>query len=166
MNQAAIAHPSEVINRVLAYPVPNDVIEKYADKYALTEVVAHEHERELKRYLAMCLAQPDAEYGMFGPIDEFWHTWVLFTREWWEFSQSVAGHYIHHRPTTRKEKELVLSGVIPSGYARFLADYAAFFGEEPPAELWPRALEAMAGADCTCSTCTGGCSHNECAGGG
>ena len=165
MTETAIRPQAKVIRRVLDYPVPKEVIEKYVDRYELTEQVAREHEREFKRYMALCLADPEAAYGMFGPIDEFWHTWILFTREWHEFGEAVAGHYIHHRPTTRAEKERVRSGQAPSAYGRFLTAYPAFFGEEAPAHLWPRPKEAMAGAGSPCSSCWGGCDHNGCAGG-
>jgi hypothetical protein len=159
VTETAIRPQAKVIRRVLDYPVPKEVIEKYVDRYELTEQVAREHEREFKRYLAMCLANPEAAYGMFGPIDDFWHTWILFTREWHEFGETVAGHYIHHRPTTRAEKALVRSGQAPSAYGRFLAAYPAFFGEEAPAHLWPRQQEAMAGADCSCLKCSDGWGH-------
>jgi hypothetical protein len=161
MTEMLVSPKTPIIGRVTEYPIPNEVIEKYIDKYGLTETVAREHERELKRYLAMCLADPEAAYGMFGPVDELWHTWILFTREWCEFSQEVAGRYIHHQPTTRAEKERVRSGDTPSAYCRFLAAYPLYFGEKAPAHLWPRQQEAVAGADCSCNNCQGGCSHND-----
>lgn len=36
-------------------------------------------------------------------IDEMWHTFVLFTKEYHEFCNTYFGHYIHHDPTTRAE---------------------------------------------------------------
>ncbi len=152
---------SDLIDRVLNYPVPSDVIDKYMDKYGVTENVAKEHERELKRYFAMSLANPEAAYGMFGPIDELWHTWILFTREYFQFSEAVVGHYLHHQPTTRAEKQAIRSGDAPNAYGRFLNDYPLYFGEEPSPDLWPRVQEAMEGGACSCSNCLGGCSHNS-----
>jgi hypothetical protein len=162
MIQAVMPQRASVIQKVMEYPTPEQVVEKYIDKYGTTETVAREHERELKRYLAMCLADPEAAYGMFGPVDEFWHTWILFTREWSDFSREVAGRYIHHRPTTRTEKQLVRSGETPSAYGRFLADYPSYFGEEAPAHLWPRQRGAVAGANCSCSNCINSCGSNSC----
>jgi hypothetical protein len=162
---AAVSARSEIVRKVLEYPIPDTVIEKYVDKYGVTEQVARSHERELKRYLAMCLADPEAAYGMFGPVDEFWHTWILFTREWCEFSNAVAGRYIHHKPTTREEKRAVRSSRGPSAYQRFLADYPGYFGEEAPADLWPRPHGPKAAHGCaSCSTSCGqncaGCGQN------
>lgn len=155
MSKTAVSGRTEIVSKVLEYPVPGTIIEKYIDKYGVTEQVARDHERELKRYLAMCLADPEAAYGMFGPVDEFWHTWILFTREWCEFSQAVAGRYIHHRPTTREEKQSA-SGK-PNGYHRFLADYPGYFGEEPRAEVWPFPQVIPGG----CASC-GGCGPATC----
>jgi hypothetical protein len=152
----AVSARSEIVRKVLEYPIPDTVIEKYVDKYDVTEQVARSHERELKRYLAMCLADPEAAYGMFGPVDEFWHTWILFTREWCEFSNAVAGRYIHHKPTTREEKQAARSSHGPSAYQRFLADYPGYFGEEAPADLWPRPAKAANG----CATCGPSCGQN------
>jgi hypothetical protein len=170
MTQVAMPQRASVIQKVMEYPTPEQVVQKYIDKYDVTEAVAREHERELKRYLAMCLADPEAAYGMFGPVDEFWHTWILFTREWWDFSRDVAGRYIHHRPTTREEKQLARSGETPSAYGRFLADYPGYFGERAPAHLWPRQRGAVAEANCSWSDCfiscsAGGCSAGGCSGG-
>jgi hypothetical protein len=159
---AAVSARSEIVRKVLEYPIPDTVIEKYIDKYGVTEQVARSHERELKRYLAMCLADPEAAYGMFGPVDELWHTWILFTREWCEFSNSVAGRYIHHSPTTREEKKAARSGQGPSAYQRFLTDYPGYFGEEPPAECWPSPKAAHACANCctNCGSSCAGCGQN------
>lgn len=154
MTQVAVSARAEIVRKVLDYSIPDTIIEKYVDKYGVTEEVARAHERELKRYLAMCLADPEAAYGMFGPIDEFWHTWILFTREWCEFGNAVAGRYIHHQPTTRQERQATSSRE-PNGYRRFLTDYPAYFGEEPRAELWP---VPRADHGCgSCSGCSGGC---------
>ena len=169
MMQITMPQRTSIVQKVLEYPTPEQVVEKYIDKHGVTEAVAREHERELKRYLAMCLANPEAAYGMFGPVDEFWHTWILFTREWWDFSREVAGRYIHHSPTTRAEKERVRSGEAPSAYGRFLADYPSYFGEEAPADLWPRQRKILAGANhsrCGGSCCGGSCSSGSCSGGG
>jgi hypothetical protein len=158
--QAAVSARAEIVTKVLEYPIPDAIIEKYIDSCGVTEQVGRAHERELKRYLAMCLADPEAAYGMFGPVDEFWHTWILFTREWCEFSTAVAGRYIHHRPTTREEKQAARSSQGPSAYQRFLADYPGYFGEEAPSDHWPRPRQAQ-----TCANCCTNCGGTSCAGG-
>lgn len=38
-------------------------------------------------------------------IDEMWHTFILFTREYSAFCERNFGRYIHHAPTTYLEKQ-------------------------------------------------------------
>lgn len=38
-------------------------------------------------------------------LDEIWHNFVLFTREYHKFCQDNFGFYVHHAPATKKDKE-------------------------------------------------------------
>ena len=38
-------------------------------------------------------------------IDEMWHNFILFTNDYGKFCFENFGRYIHHQPTTKKEKE-------------------------------------------------------------
>lgn len=151
---------NSAIARALRFPM-QEVTARYANEQGLPFDVAVEHERELKRYLALCASNSDGFYGMRGPIDEFWHTFVVFTRQYADFCNVVAGQFIHHIPG-----ELVDSDSEPpapredganivDGYKKFLADYETVFGEVPPAHLWPRPMPtetlAYAAAGCVCS---------------
>src|SRR6185369_14461346 len=42
---------------------------------------------------------------MSKKIDEVWHNAILFTREYFAFSEKLfgAGFYLHHAPVTKKE---------------------------------------------------------------
>ena len=45
------------------------------------------------------------ECGMFSAmeeIDDMWHTFLLFTREYAEFSEHFFGVFLHHNPTTEE----------------------------------------------------------------
>ena len=37
-------------------------------------------------------------------IDDMWHTFILFTKDYMEFGMRYFGHYVHHAPTTDEEK--------------------------------------------------------------
>jgi hypothetical protein len=118
----------ELIHRVLSYPM-DQVIARYAEDWEFTLDEAREHERELKRFLALRVLNPERGYGMCGKIDEVWHTLILFTETYHRFCEYVAGEYIHHRPF------LADDGGSGSAYAswhhrylQFLADYEATFG--------------------------------------
>jgi hypothetical protein len=38
-------------------------------------------------------------------IDEMWHNFILFTKEYDRYCQSKFGVFVHHNPTPRREKE-------------------------------------------------------------
>lgn len=42
-------------------------------------------------------------------IDEMWHNFILFTREYMEFCQRFFGRYLHHAPFTESEKNRIES---------------------------------------------------------
>jgi hypothetical protein len=128
------AEQAETIGRAMAFPM-DPIVARYMEEQGLPAEVAREHERELKRYLALCALDSDGAYGMNGPVDELWHTFITFTRDYARFCDDVAGHFIHHVPTAADSKD------DPEGaasYRRTLDAYAETFGEEAPPEVWPR----------------------------
>lgn len=144
-----IQEQDEVIHRAMQFSL-NEVIARYARDWELSYEDAERHVFELRRFLALCALNDGPAYGMRGQIDEAWHTFIIFTREYSEFCQAVAGRFLHHRPNTD-------SGSGPSGldaYQRFLSDYERTFREPAPADLWPRPFASPSnGSPC------GGCSN-------
>ncbi len=54
---------------------------------------------EYRRFLTLILLY--GQVPMTSPlVDEVWHTHILFTREYAEFSQSIFGFFLHHQPST------------------------------------------------------------------
>lgn len=157
---------SLIISRSMDFPMDN-ILRRYALDNELDWETAKEHEREVKRYLALCAINPKVSYGMKGPIDELWHTFIMFTREYQKFCKDVAGSFIHHVPNVPDE----FGNKTKSGadtYIKFLSDYELTFGEEAPKHLWPRLPQKhLIGADCggdiTCAGCKGctGCGKHH-----
>jgi len=103
--------------------------------------------REFKRYLAL-VGLGHRGLAMASPkIDEVWHAFILFTREYADFCQAVFGEFIHHVPRTSRTPA---SAQGPDG---FLDAYRRVFGEPP--RLWVRAAGRPGGADCGEGECTG-----------
>jgi hypothetical protein len=159
---------AETVARAMLFPM-GEVVERYAKDQDLPLEIAREHERELKRYLALSALEP-AGYGMRGPIDELWHTFIIFTEKYSTFCNLVAGRFLHHTPNTSdRNAEAAPAGPaaeagpsIREGYVRFLEAYQAAFGEVPPSHLWPRPMKhedphtAFDGCGCTTCSCVGG----------
>ncbi len=134
-----------------------DIIERYMKDYDAPLNVGKEHARELIRYLILCAIDPKKKYGMRGPVDDVWHTFLLFTYEYRQFCGLIAGRFIHHKPETRKrppDKE---------SYRNTFRDYEKYFGEQPPLSIWPAPIEVAGACSSSCNSCGGGCS--ACAGG-
>ena len=146
----------ETIRRAMEFPMEY-VTTRYAEDQELPVEVAREHERELRRWLALCAAR--GGYAMRGPIDEFWHTFIIFTKEYSEFCEQVAGQFIHHVPKTAAQGE---EDPTKGGYYRFLEDYEKVFNETPPPHIWPKAGTAEADAAICSYPCTPLKCHSSC----
>ena len=42
-------------------------------------------------------------------IDEMWHTFILFTRDYQNFCEQYFGYYIHHYPTAKSEYDKTIA---------------------------------------------------------
>jgi hypothetical protein len=115
------------------------VLERYTSDYLASLEVAKTLERELKRYLVLCALYPRKRYVMGGPVDDLWHTFLLFTQLYVQFCEQVAGHFIHHVPADPDDGPAKLLKW-EREYATFLSDYQRVFEEPPPTSVWP-ALE-------------------------
>jgi hypothetical protein len=133
------AEGQEILERAMNFPM-DTVLITYAEKQELPLEIAREHERELKRYLALCAIKPEVVYGMKGPIDQLWHEFVLSTEQYETFCKKVSGSFLHHRPHV---PGLIDTYESDATYQRFLADYEATYGESAPADFWPRATDNL-----------------------
>lgn len=69
-------------------------------------------------------------------VDEAWHTHILFTRNYWEdLCGGVLGAPLHHDPETGRPGQ---RGMYQDWYSATVRSYERIFGEEPPADIWPR----------------------------
>lgn len=134
-----------VLETVERYPM-EEIVARYARNENLSIAEAKEHERELKRFLALVCLMPSGTYVMSGPIDKLWHAFIIHTREYQDFCNKAAGRFIHHAPDRSDGDGRILSA---SRYMRFLEDYKAVFNEEPPADVWPSPASASEGPSCS-----------------
>lgn len=131
------------------------ILARYQREQGLSDDIVKDHARELIRFLALSATALNRKrfYGMMGAIDELWHSFVIFTREYAGFCDTVAGRFIHHLPETGDKA----SAATIDGYLDFLADYETVYGEAPPVAYWPipkkgASLDAMhyCGSRCYC----------------
>jgi hypothetical protein len=90
----------------------DEVVFRFQKLYRMSHREASDLFTETRRWLwalARSHSVPDAPrlaiYSHMLLIDEMWHNFVLFTREYAAFCDELLGGYLHHAPTTRAEHE-------------------------------------------------------------
>jgi len=74
----------------------------------------------------------DFRIGMSGPVDRFWHCFLLYSPEYFAFCENMCGFYVQHRPnppsmTTEETVDRLLN---------LLEVYEAAFGHAPDQRIW------------------------------
>jgi hypothetical protein len=81
---------------------------------------------EFRKYLSL-LAMGYSGLGMISKeVDEVWHTFILFTRDYSRFCEEVFGFYLHHHPGLDSQP------IGPEPRKRFLEAYQSVYGAIPP----------------------------------
>lgn len=135
----------------LTYPMAR-IVDRYRRDQGVSAEVAALHERELRRYLYIAACHPGGRWPMVALIDDLWHTFLIYTRDYQRFCDALGVPFLHHEPTDSTPD----SAVQQDAYARFLAYYRAEFGD-PPKAIWPdRIGEGCDGGGCE-QACEGNC---------
>lgn len=70
-------------------------------------------------------------------VDQVWHLHLVYTRSYWEdLCHGVLGRPLHHGPTRGGKAE---DDRFEGQYAETQTSYAQWFGQQPPADIWPPA---------------------------
>jgi hypothetical protein len=94
------------------------VIDRFVERYALPRAEAEDLFTETLRWLWLC-ARAERDPGApdvfiddcMALLDEMWHTFLLFTREYSDYCAANLGGYVHHAPTTAEDKQRVAAEV-------------------------------------------------------
>lgn len=100
---------------VLAYQ-NDDLVFKFMENWDLTEAETRELFEETKKWLWVSAKAISARSrGEGGPkmvvaqsmilMDEMWHQFILFTRDYRLFCKEYIGFFLNHAPTTKSEKK-------------------------------------------------------------
>ncbi len=148
-----VVSPRSRVDSIMSFPMSN-VLARYAKDNPNLAPSATLHERELKRYMLLCALHPKQGWPMVNSIDELWHTFIIFTKDYHQFCHELGLEYLHHQPINDGDD----TSDVPAAYEEFLSLYRQQFGE-PTAEVWPRSLAA---SDCGSGCSGGGCSGIGC----
>jgi hypothetical protein len=105
------------------------VTERLADKGIVSPHLIDQAVWEFRRYIALVSLGYD-DLGMHSSVvDEVWHAFILFTREYGEFCHRTCGRMIHHTPNTSRRPQLPQPSV-----PTFKDAYNKYFGAIP--RIW------------------------------
>jgi hypothetical protein len=104
MNTEIITMNPAQLRELLTY-YNEDILSRFTDMFEVTDEEALDIFQETKKFLYVC--QVD---GVFIPddlliLDEMWHNFILFTKEYHAFCDRYFNRYFHHLPASKKEKE-------------------------------------------------------------
>jgi hypothetical protein len=88
---------------------------------------------EFKRFMAL-VALGIKPLAMIGPrVDEVWHQFILFTKQYRAFCAQTLGRFVNHQPNTQKTP-------VPSvAWQNFIRGYREHFGDLP--RIWYAGLD-------------------------
>ena len=95
------------LDRALEYQ--NDaVVYRFTTLWDVSFAEAQDLFLETKKWLWLCAQTEKQRLKITTPlliIDEMWHNFLLFSREYMKYCHDCFGCYIHHNPTPHREKE-------------------------------------------------------------
>jgi hypothetical protein len=90
---------------------------------------------EVKRFFVLVRSDDTKMWEMYSArIDEAWHQFILFTKEYTDFCRRFFGRYIPHSPSNAPKSE-TRNSVEVSSFQDFQCRYLELFGEPPP-DAW------------------------------
>ena len=119
MDTAPMQNPT--LDEVLAYS-DSDIVYRFQKTYGVSREQSEDIFNQCKKWLWLShqrrLAGLDTNLFIDPPlvvIDEMWHNFVLFTKQYFEFCAKYFGYYIHHGPATEAEDRETLEGIAALG---------------------------------------------------
>jgi hypothetical protein len=122
-------------NQALAYQAPFLIEKLLKERIVETADEGRELFAEVKKFLVLTQSDPAQAWEMYSlRVDEVWHQFILFTRQYMEYCTRHFGHYVHHSPSNAPEAAAKQSSE-PMSFATFQQLYASRFGKQPP-KVW------------------------------
>jgi hypothetical protein len=122
----------------LTFEAPYLVAKLVKDHVCANEDEAQALFREVKRYFYLSRIDQSTTWEMYSlRIDEIWHQFVLFTRQYIDFCSRYYGAYLPHNPSNAPKPPKNAPGpTVPvATFEEFCAYYQKTFGEPLP-DCW------------------------------
>ena len=127
--------------RTTAKPIPEimsyrheKVLERYSTDYSTSIEDARRSFEAFKEFMVVCAVKPGPKVTS-AALDQMWHTFLLFTKDYRSFCEQYLGMFINHEPFEYAAPDIYLET------RAFAKDYFGHLDEA----LWP--IEAK--GDCS-----------------
>jgi len=122
----------DLMHGIMNYPM-FDILDRCQKDYNYTDDDMIILEKELKRYLILCALKENenSTINMYSTdVDNLWHSFILFTKEYAHFCNTYAQHFIHHSP--KVDDSFTTEQLIEArkDFHSFIGMYEKAFGEE------------------------------------
>lgn len=133
---------------IRSFQAPELLIERFTRDYECSKDHALALFGELKCFMAIRAANRGQKLSPSRIVDDMWHSFILFTREYFTFCELLGGrgYYIHHNPTKGGDR---------AAYQRTREILVATYGQINNC-FWP--FNTSAGSDDCDSPANCGCS--------
>jgi hypothetical protein len=121
------------VNQILGYRHER-LLQRYMSDNSTTRERAEQAFTAFKQFMVVCAIKPGLKITS-EPIDQMWHSFLLFTKDYKEFCDTYLGRFINHAPFEQ---------AAPSIYLETRAFTKNFFGNIDE-KFWP----VQAKADCS-----------------
>ncbi|MEX1068694.1 MAG: hypothetical protein WED08_02695 [Patescibacteria group bacterium] len=136
---------NEGMAKIMAYSF-DKVREKLLKEGVVSPDRIDEAIEEFRKYLTL-IALNHRGLGMESPVvDEVWHTFILFTRDYAAFCEDVFGFFVHHNPSTS------FTPISPGAVRSFHIAYEEVFGGPAP-RIWGPELKCYEEPQCEVGSC-------------
>jgi hypothetical protein len=119
----------------LNYEAPFLIEKLVKDRIVETPEEAEDLFTEVKRYIFIAALDHTEGWNMYSRrVDECWHQFILFTRQYFEFCKRYFGRYISHSPSNAPKAKSAVS-VGTTTFQQFGERYEELFGTPLP-DVW------------------------------
>ena len=119
----------QIVKDIMEYPMVT-ILQRCKNDYSYTDEDMIVIEKELKRYFVLsALNKPGL--GMYSKdVDNLWHTFILFTKEYANFCKNHTNGFIHHIPEIDKTLTPEKLEENRKDFQAFIKSYEETFQEE------------------------------------
>lgn len=111
---------------------------------------------EYRKFLILCLENPDESVVPSSFVDDFWHLHILDTQKYVEDCDKYLGYLLHHFPYFGMRGEEDAEN-LRLAWEGTLSLYESVFGKPASADLWPKSTRCPnCGRRCSKRTSDGG----------